>query len=245
MDYVTIKTSQNVSIDYPLAGVGPRIGAFLIDLFAYWVAIFLLIYTFPWTLFSSTDGLAIAYFTAFFGFLGYFFLAELFFGGQTLGKRLVGLRVIRLDGDDPTPADFLIRALFLLPDAILSFGIPAILLIATGRYHQRLGDMVATTTVILSSMPPGRSLHEIVNLSQRENYEPRFPGVQRYTNSDMLIVKRALERARRYGNAGHRRALRQLSVRIANDLGLEIKKIEETPARFLEIVLYDYIVLTR
>ena len=245
MNYVTIQTTQNVAIDYPLANVGLRIGAFLIDSLSYILLVWLLLVLLPSGLFSSMDSFVITYFLIFFGLIGYFFVNELVSRGQTIGKKILGLRVIRLDGEDPTPADFLIRAIFLLPDVIFSFGVPAVLLTATSRHHQRLGDMVASTAVILNKVPPGRSLQEILNITQREDYEPEFPGVQRYTNADMLIVKASLDRSRRYGNEAHRRAVRQLANKIAEDLGLDKKAVDYPPAKFLEVVLYDYIVLTR
>jgi uncharacterized RDD family membrane protein YckC len=151
MDSVTIQTTQNVSIDYPLAGAGLRIGSFFIDLtifiVVYWIVALLLL-----KFADSLDDFSIIMFGALFSFLAYNFLMELFNRGQTLGKRIVGLRVIRLDGRDPTPADFLTRALFLLPDVIISWGITAVLLIVSGRNNQRLGDMVAGTVVIRTTV---------------------------------------------------------------------------------------------
>lgn len=244
MESVTIQTSQNVRIDYQLAGVGARIGSFFIDaviyIVIYWILALLMI-----QLADSLDDFTSIMFLSYFCFLAYYFFLEMFSRGQTLGKRIIGLRVIRLDGRDPTPADFITRAIFLLPDILLTAGIPAVVLIFTGRQNQRLGDMVAGTAVIQSTVASTFSLEEIMGITNREDHEPEFPGVQRFTNDDMMIVKHSLERMRKYGNVAHRQAVRQLAVRIADQLELEKSEVKYSPEKFLERVLLDYIVLTR
>lgn len=244
MDHVTVKTSQNVSIDYPLANVGQRILAFTVDLVAYALLYLLLIILTKDSFPNRVSGMIVAYAT-FFGFLAYFFFTELFFRGQTAGKRLLSIRVTRTDGNDPTPADCLTRTIFLLPDVLLSAGIPAVLLVTTGRYHQRLGDLVAGTVVLRDKTTAARPLHELVNLQRQDDYEPSFPGVQRFTDDDMMIVKQTLYRHRAYANSAHREALRKLAARVAEQLELEGEVTKLSPADFLEIVLRDYIILTR
>jgi uncharacterized RDD family membrane protein YckC len=244
MESVTIQTTQNVSIDYALASSGSRVGSFFIDATIFLIAYSILTVVLA-SLIKSFDSLAIIGLLTTFVFLAYYFFLEMFSRGQTLGKRIIGLRVIRLDGRDPTPADFLTRAIFLLPDVIFSLGIPAVLLIASGRCNQRLGDIVAGTVVIQTSIATTFTLEEIMAITNREDYDPEFPGVQRFTNNDMMIVKRSLQRMRRYGNTAHRQAVRQLAVKIADQLELDKKEVKYTPEKFLEIVLMDFIVLTR
>jgi len=187
MESVTIQTTQNVRIDYELAKAGSRIGAFFIDAVAFFVAYWIISLVLV-NFMDSLDDFAILALGTLFGFLGYYFLLELFNRGQTIGKRVVGLRVIRLDGRDPTPADFLTRAVFLLPDVLISSGIPAVLLISSGRHNQRLGDMVAGTVVIQTAISSTFTLEEIMSITSREDHEPEFPGVQSFTNKDMMVV---------------------------------------------------------
>ena len=178
-------------------------------------------------------------------FVLYFFLLEMLNGGQTLGKRIVGIKVIRLDGWDPTPADFITRAIFMLPDILFSLGIPAVLLVSSGRYKQRLGDIVAGTVVIQSAVSSTFTLREIMAIRNREDHDPEFPEVQQFTDADMMVVKHALGRMRKYGNLAHRQAVRQLAMKLADQMGLEKAEIQYTPEQFLEKLLLDYIVLTR
>jgi len=244
MESVTIQTTQNVSIDYSLAKTGTRVGSFFIDLIfmlvVYWILAALLL-----NLTTDIDETVLIGFGPLFTFIFYYFLMEMFNRGQTVGKKVVGIKVIRLDGKDPTPADFLTRAIFLLPDVILSSGIPAILLISSGRYKQRLGDMVAGTAVIQSTVSAAFTLEEIMGIRNRDDHEPEFPNVQRFTDEDMMVVKQTLARSQQYGNTAHRQAVRQLAIRLADQMEIDKAEVKHTPEKFLQILLLDYIVLTR
>ncbi|OAV43451.1 RDD family protein [Lewinella sp. 4G2] len=244
LDTITIQTTQNVSIDYDLAKVGARIGAFLIDL-----VILIILF---WLLILALDGLDVDFEESFLFMIGpltymifYFFLFETFNRGQTPGKKLIGLKVIRRDGRDPTPGDFLARAIFLLVDVVFTSGIAAILLIASGKNKQRLGDMSAGTVVIQANTNSIFSLEEIMNIKNRNDYEPVFPGVQRFTDDDMMIVKQSLNRMRKYNNPAHRQAVRTLALHLAGLLDLPANELKYTPEKFLETILLDYIVITR
>lgn len=245
MAVVTIHTTQNVRIDYETAGVGRRIGSFIIDLIAvlisYWLIVFLMLSVFD----SEGSNLTVIYLGCLFYLLLYFFLSEMLSRGQTVGKRLLKLRVIRLDGRDPTPGDFLTRAVFLLPDVLFSLGTTAVLLVATGRYNQRLGDLVANTAIIDTGNSGGVSLSDVLTIRNREEHEARFPAVQRMTDEDMLVVKQCILRHRRYRNAAHRKALSTLSARMIGLLELDPTEIKLSEEAFLEALLLDYIVLTR
>lgn len=244
MESVTIRTTQNVSIDYELAKTGSRIGGFLID-----AALFLVAYNMLVALLSSAMPYLASELLFTYGNLGffvvYYYLMELFNRGQTLGKRIIGLKVIRLDGRDPTPADFIVRAIFLLPDVIFSGGVPAVLLVSSGRYKQRMGDLVAGTVVIQSSVSTTFTLREILAIRNRDEHEAEFPEVVRFTDTDMMVVKHALARLRKYRNPAHRQVVRTLALRLADQMGLDKKAVPYSPEKFLDRLLLDYIVLTR
>lgn len=245
MESVTIRTTQNVSIDYQLAKTGTRIGSFFID-----AAIFLISYNvfigFLAAIFDRFISVEILFtYGNLVFFILYYFLMELFNRGQTLGKRIVGIKVIRLDGRDPTPADFVTRSIFLMPDIIFSAGIPAVLLISGGRHKQRMGDIISGTVVIQSAVSSAFTLREIMAIQSRDGHEPEFPEVQRFTDTDMMVVKHALTRLRSYNNQAHRQAVRQLAVKLADQMGLEKSTVTYTPEKFLDKLLLDYIVLTR
>jgi uncharacterized RDD family membrane protein YckC len=243
MATVTIHTSQNVRIDYEAATLGIRIGAFLIDAAAIVVSYGLFVFLLALLEAADADERVLFIFGPLFYTLLYFFASELVTRGRTVGKALLKLRVMRLDGRDPTPADFLGRAIFLIPDVLFSFGMLAVLLILAGPRRQRLGDLVSGTVVIRAGDYGGVSLADVLTIRRREEHEPSYPGVQRLTDEDMLVVKQTILRYRRYRNPGHREALDLLARRMGELI--ELDELPQDREAFLQELLLDYIVLTR
>ena len=151
-----VETPDHVVLRYDLAGGGNRGFAALVD-FVLAALIFAgSIYGFS----LLTDRFASA--GPFFGVLvlltltlawSYFVLLEWLWQGQTVGKRLYGLRVIR---DDGAPAGFvavLVRNLIRVVDFLPAFyGLGLLTIIVTSR-SQRLGDIAAGTYVVRAPRP--------------------------------------------------------------------------------------------
>jgi uncharacterized RDD family membrane protein YckC len=78
----------------------------------------------------------------------YFFLFEWRWNGQTPGKRLMHLRVIKVDGAPVSWVDVLLRNLARPIDAFGPMGLLGLLLIFVTPRAQRLGDLMARTLVI-------------------------------------------------------------------------------------------------
>ena len=68
--------------------------------------------------------------------------------GQTLGKRLLGVRVASLDGGRPGVGAIALRTLLRLVDGIAFYLVALVAILATGKRRQRLGDLAAKTTVV-------------------------------------------------------------------------------------------------
>src|SRR5437588_5254450 len=118
MQTINITTSQNVDIDYEIAGLGERIVARLID-----YAIFVLIFIMSFTILGATEALrdssvrtVVLYII--FGSLYVFYdlVCEIFMSGQSIGKKVMKIKVISLDGSRPTISQFLLRWLFRIVD---------------------------------------------------------------------------------------------------------------------------------
>ncbi|MCC6580011.1 MAG: RDD family protein [Phycisphaeraceae bacterium] len=77
--------------------------------------------------------------------------------GRTLGKHIMGLRVTKLDGRDPTPGDMLLRNILRPVELIAWYVLPLLVLVSPSR--QRLGDMLART-VVVSDLDPDQSEDE-------------------------------------------------------------------------------------
>jgi uncharacterized RDD family membrane protein YckC len=79
----------------------------------------------------------------------YYFVCEAA-TGQTLGKKLAGIRVANLDGTKAGAGAVLVRTVLRLIDALPAFYIVGLIsVLATGRERrQRIGDLAAGTTVV-------------------------------------------------------------------------------------------------
>lgn len=147
-DRVRIATPEGVDLELTLAGVGSRFSAALID-FLIQIAL-LIALAVAFFLADGFGGWGDALFSvlAFLLFAGYDVLFEVFASGRTPGKRLNGIRVVRLDG---SPVRFLtsatrniLRLIDILP-FLYFVGIVSILV--TSR-NQRLGDLAAGTLIV-------------------------------------------------------------------------------------------------
>src|SRR5690606_6016742 len=150
MANLQINTTQNVNLDYKIVGLGERILAFLIDGFILYMYAFLvdlisdalgLIYDDSWTL----RGLAALIFLP---AMGYSLLMHSLFNGQTVGKMLLGMQVVRLDGGPVHWSNLLVRWMLRLVDIWLFLGTVGILSILFSQRGQRVGDAAAGTVVI-------------------------------------------------------------------------------------------------
>lgn len=143
-------------------GYWPRAGAYLIDnvfvmVVAYGSAagaglllglLFGLLGRVPEPNMEAIDGLSMLY--GFGTFVGYYVLCE-GLGGATVGKLLLGLRVVRTDGRPCGLGAALLRAMLRFVDGML-FGLPAVLSMREPR-NQRLGDRAAGTLVVDAHSP--------------------------------------------------------------------------------------------
>ena len=109
MSTIRIQTTQNVAVEYETAGVGDRILARLLDalVLILWTAVvsFLLRRATG----ASSERQVLSVVLLLLPALLYQPLFEIFFNGQSPGKRARHLRVVRLDGTRPRVGDYLLR----------------------------------------------------------------------------------------------------------------------------------------
>jgi uncharacterized RDD family membrane protein YckC len=247
MQTIDLPTGQQVKIEYELATLGERVLAVLVDLMVVVGGGLILLYIFSSAFGSRLDGgwevWGIAGFLFLAAFILYNFLFELLSHGQSLGKRALGIQVVRLDGEEPTPADYLLRALLHFADTFITGGVVGALLIGSTPKRQRIGDMTAGTAVIKMQPSERFLLDDILRISSLEDYEPRYPDVRQFSERDMLLIKNAITRAQRYANPAHFQLIRELAADLARQLGLGT--VPGPPEEFLKTLIRDYIVLTR
>lgn len=140
---------------YTLAGPGSRLVAWLVDMSVVMLLVSILgtVMGFA-SLWFGNYALAVYGVASFVLFIGYWIVLEMRWQGRTLGKRLLGLRVV---GELGLPLDFsqvLLRNLLRTVDLLPGAGGVAVLFCALQRHHRRLGDLVAATLVVRERRPP-------------------------------------------------------------------------------------------
>jgi uncharacterized RDD family membrane protein YckC len=158
MQTVSVRTTQNVVIDYPVASLGDRILAYFIDVLIMIAYVILLILVIG---FGEIGSPAIIISLISIPLFLYHLLFEIFMNGQSPGKRQMNIKVVRLDGTPPTIGNYIIRWLLRIIEIDLMSGAIALLTIAISGKGQRVGDIAAGTTVVKlveQQAPYGRKL---------------------------------------------------------------------------------------
>ncbi len=241
MNTIVIPTTQNIELEYPIANLGDRILATLLDwlvLLAYWLLLNTIFDLLPWPPFMGSpmrDYITATDRLAYLPIMLYPLLMELFFNGQSLGKYALKIRVVRLDGQPPSTADYFSRWMFRIIDIILLPFIPgivAIISIAVSKNGQRLGDIVAHTTVIKLKLVT--HFADTIFVDTAESHEVKFPEISRLSDRDVSILKEVLDAGLRSNNPD---LLLKLSDKVKAVAGIESSL---SPHDFLQTVLADY-----
>ncbi|MBP2239826.1 putative RDD family membrane protein YckC [Cytobacillus eiseniae] len=154
---VGIKTPEFVSLQFQLAGLGSRTAAFIIDqliltVINILIVIALLFYmngmSFFYMLEMNSLPIAIAIILIFLINWGYFFIFEFFSGGKTIGKKIIGIRVIQENGHSITLLSSFIRNLLRIIDSLPANYFLGLIMIFFHSKHKRIGDLVAGTIVV-------------------------------------------------------------------------------------------------
>jgi uncharacterized RDD family membrane protein YckC len=239
MPTIRIHTTQNVTIEYEAASLGSRIVAAILDnliLLAWVGAIFGLGFWFLGRNFGESPLIVVVLgVLAGIPYVFYNLACEVLFNGQSLGKKALHLRVVRLDGTAPRLGDYFLRWLLRVVDISLPFFGPlvAIIAIAASGKGQRLGDMAAGTTVI-STKPRPSQFQPIANQLTPADYEPVFPQAADLTDHDTALLRQVLSRSLQQDNYV---LLNETSTKIKNLLHVESNLSDE---EFLRTVLRDH-----
>lgn len=245
MKTIDIITSHNVGIDYEAASVMNRGVASFLDLlvmFAYFLIIFFISLAFgfeSWDFNMATVIFYVLMLPIFF----YSVLLEYLLKGQTVGKLAMGIRVIRLNGENGTLSDYAMRWAFRIIDFWISAGSVAAIFIASTEKGQRLGDILAQTAIVKNKPEQVYSIKDILNIMDRSKHEPTYLAVSKFTDEDMILIKNAISRVQKYPNEPHKQLVRELATKAAKELNLA--EVPEKKLTFLKTLLQDYIVLTR
>lgn len=238
MKYITINSSQNVAIDFKSANLFQRIAAFFIDI------ILLLIYSY--LMFKFFDSISsdltknfnsqntyIFLFLLYLPAILYTLLAETISNGFTVGKFILRIRVIKIDGFQASFIDYFIRWMFRLIDIYTLLGFPSFLSIMITNKSQRLGEIASGTATI--SLKQDYNLSHTILTELEDSYKPFFSQVLILSDNDMRIVKENFQLALKNKNT---KTIDDLTRKIENVL--DIKNPFNTNTEFLKTIITDY-----
>ncbi len=234
MSNLQINTTQNVNLDYKIVSIGERIIAFFIDafiLYLYSILVNLIgnaigyVFDDSWT---QRGLVALIFLPAMF----YSLIMHSLFNGRTVGKMLLKMRVVKVDGSPVEWSNYLVRWMLRLVDIWLFVGSIGLLTILFSERRQRLGD-AAAGTVVISTKNKTKVSHTILE-EVEEEYVPKFTNVTLLTDKDVRLIKETYHIARRSNDFKTLKALRD-----------KVENILETTSelydvQYLDTVLKDF-----
>lgn len=262
MSVIRIATNFNIDVEFPAASFHRRLAAWILDIlvlmfYVFIVIRFLNVLTRLGNNNDSSEGYWVLIMVLMLPIITYHLLFEVFLNGQSVGKRIMGLRVVSENGGKPSISQYIIRWLIRTSDymAVIillyaptaaqgdmlffwkmaaAFGllVTDVILVNSTPKHQRLGDMLAHTLLIRTTQKA--SIEDTIFLDVAQTYTPSFPEVMQLSDRDINALKGILDNAKR----GHdynlaERAAEKIKAHLKIDSGL-------SPFDFLEILLKDY-----
>ncbi len=237
MEKVKIETTQNVLIEHNIANIGDRILATVLDLL--FIIVYILIIIFIYGIFSeifNESNIAIVIIILlqlpiFFYNLG----NNLIFHGQTPGKMIMKIKVVKLDGRSPSLGSYLIRWLLRLVDIWIFYGVVAFTTIIVNGKGQRLGDIAAGTAVIKTTKKTFFKHSIYKNLSP--NYELVFEEVKKLSEQDINTMNKVIRAYTQNRNNTVTKLLFEVTKEIKIKTGIESNM---PPKILLETLIRDY-----
>ena len=244
MNYIQINTSQNVNLNFQVASIGKRILAFFLD----WVfkgAYIAVISYFVFEilridrLLSDLDVFSIlAIITIIYSpVVFYSLISESLLEGQTLAKKIMNIKVIKIDGYQAKFSDYLIRWFFALIDIYFSNGIVGVVSFLLNKKTQRLGGIASGTAVI--DLKNNININHTILQEVAVDYKPEFQQVLLLTDNDMQIIKTHYQEAIRRKDF---KVIKKLASKVKETI--QVKETKLNDKAFLERIIKDYNYLT-
>ena len=263
MSIVRIATHFNIDIEFTAPPFYRRLFAWVLDIiiqvFYLIVAIRMLNYVSRVFFARASDGSMKVWAVSllfFLPFLLYHVVMEITMDGQSIGKKILGMKVISENGGKPSIGQFIIRWLMrtsdytliviviLIPYAQL-FGpqvywgvagamalLVADLILVNSKKQQRLGDILAHTVLINTQQ--NERLSDTVFLDVPEQYVPQFPQIMQLSDRDINALKGIMDTAKKHRD-------QQMAALAAEKVKAHLKiDTAMEPEQFLEVLLRDY-----
>lgn len=268
MSIVRIPTNFNIDLEFEIPEFYRRFFALLIDLVVIYIyliiagAIMRNIYS-GRHIYSDDDLYNYSFIRLLFmvPVFVYHLVCEITMKGQSIGKKIMGIRVVNETGGKPSISQFIIRWLLRVSDyavilliflyasygagvfvfiptlrwfALLAFAFLGtdVVLVVSSKKGQRIGDILAKTILIRTSTRG--SIDETVFVAVADNYIPLFPQIMQLSDKDINAIKSILETSRKKGDY---KIAEAASEKIKNHLHISSSM---SPFDFLEVLLKDY-----
>ncbi len=260
MSTIRISTNFNIDLGFEAAPFHRRLFAWFFDLLVlagYCFIVYKILDVFDGGSSFSSETWTVVLMLLIIPFALYHLICEIILKGQSVGKRIMGLRVVNEDGGRPSVGQFIIRWFIRTSDymilliaiyAPVGFGgdasvfwqiaaafcllIANIILVNTSKKGQRLGDILAHTLLIRTAQKA--AIEDTIFLDVQDNYTPRFPQVMQLSDRDINALKGILDASKKSGDYN---LADRASEKVKSHLHIESQL---SAYDFLEILLKDY-----
>jgi uncharacterized RDD family membrane protein YckC len=266
MGVIKVPTTFNIEVEFEIPEFYRRLVALLIDMviqFFYWKIAHLIIDSMnnndPYSD-SAEERQQALNMLVWLPIMLYHITLEITMNGQSIGKKIMGMRVVNENGGRASISQFIIRWLLRLSDlwiialilfllvaapllfrdlestliilAALAFLVTDIVLVVSSKKGQRIGDILAHTILIRTNT--SSSIEETVFQEVADSYKPVFPQIMQLSDRDINAIKSILGTAKKRGDFN--------MAAVASEKIKAHLKIESSmsPFDFLEVLLKDY-----
>ncbi len=240
MSELYISTTQNVVINFKAASVGERMYASLLDLLIKGAYIIVVAYVFFYlmgigNLLNTMDmwSKMAVIILFFFPVMIYSLTLESIFEGQTIGKKILKIKVVKIDGYQASFGDYLIRWLFRIIENNLMGGLIGLVAMIVNSKTQRMGDVAAGTAVI--TLKNNISINHTILEEIGEAYVPIYPLVIKLSDNDMRIIKETFKVAESKKDF---ETIEKLTKKIESVTGIKNQSCSQID--FIKTILKDY-----
>jgi uncharacterized RDD family membrane protein YckC len=241
VDKLTIDTPEQVHLEFELAGIGSRFMALLLDSLIQGLMYLVLGITVAVLManpFASarTWVAAVAIFVVFLIYWGYFVLFEIFWKGQTPGKRWAKIRVIKDSGRPISAFESMSRNLLRVADWFPGFYGVGVITMLLNKQNRRLGDFVAGTLVVHETSDRESAL--FFNTAASTDFI--FPQAAKMTLQEAELIEAFLARRLDIPPAVRQQNGQRIAEMMATRLSIPAESRPADNENFLEILVREF-----
>jgi uncharacterized RDD family membrane protein YckC len=242
-DRVRIDTPEQISLEFPLAGIGSRFMAIAVDTLLQILLFILAIFALA-GLAKYAPALpmrlawlprvwlpALLIIGIFCLYWGYFAFFEIIWKGQTPGKRIAGIRVIKNSGRALNVYEVIGRNLLRAIDSLPTLYIVGIISMMISRQNQRLGDLLVGS-IVVHDKPAERILPEWASGADQSS---AIPQLSKITPEELVLIETYLQRRGTLELGSRDATAHKIATRISEKTGIE-RPPEQSLDQFLETI---------